>query len=227
MWKLKIAEGGPGLVRGNNFIGRQHWEFVPDAGSPEERAEVERVREVFKRNRFQTKQSADLLMRMQPRKENPRGPIPPPVKVGGTEVITEEAVVTTLRRALSFFSSIQAHDGHWPADAAGPLLSLQPLVIALYITGAINDTFSPPHKKEIIRYLYNHQNEDGGWSFHIEGHSTMFGTALSYIVLRILGEGPEDGEDMAMPRARKWILDHGGLVAIPMWGKFWVAVCPD
>ena len=56
------------------------------------------------------------------------------------------------------------------------------------------------------------------------GHSTMFGSALSYIALRILGEGLEDGEDRAMDRGRKWILDHGGLVAIPSWGKFWASV---
>ncbi|KAF5469389.1 hypothetical protein F2P56_013469 [Juglans regia] len=224
MWKLKIAEGGPGLVSLNNFVGRQHWEFDPDAGTPEERAEVERLREEFKRNRLRTKQSADLLMRMQLRKENPCGPIPPPVQVKGTEVITEEAVITTLRRSLTFYSSIQAHDGHWPAESAGPLFFLQPFVMALYITGALNAIFSPAHQKEIIRYLYNHQNEDGGWGFHIEGHSTMFGSALSYIALRILGEGPEDGEDKAMARGRKWILDHGGLVAIPSWGKFWVTV---
>lgn len=52
----------------------------------------------------------------------------------------------------------------------------------------------------------------------------MFGSALSYIALRLLGEGPEDGEDKAMERCRNWILDHGGLVAIPSWGKFWVTV---
>ncbi|XP_062158953.1 lupeol synthase-like isoform X2 [Alnus glutinosa] len=202
MWKLKIAEGGPGLVSGNNFIGRQHWEFDPSAGTPEERAQVEKARQEFKNNRFRTKQSADLFMRMQLRKENPCPPIPPPVKVKETE----------------------AHDGHWPAENSGPLFFLQPFVIALYITGDLNSIFSPEHKKELLRYLYNHQNEDGGWGLHIEGHSTMFGSALCYIALRILGEGPEDGEDGAMARGRRWILDHGGLVAIPSWGKFWATV---
>ncbi|KAH7527805.1 hypothetical protein FEM48_Zijuj05G0005300 [Ziziphus jujuba var. spinosa] len=206
MWKLKIAEGGPWLTSVNNFVGRQHWEFDPDAGTPEERAEVERVRQEFKKNRHRNKQSADLLMRMQLTKENPCGPIPPPVKVNETEELTEEAVTTTVRRALSFYSTIQAHDGHWPAESAGPLFFLQPLVLALYVTGSMN------------------ANEDGGWGFHIEGHSTMFGTALSYICLRLLGEDPDGGEDMAMTKARNWILDRGGLIGIPSWGKFWVTV---
>jgi hypothetical protein len=41
---------------------------------------------------------------------------------------------------------------------------------------------------EIIRYLLNRANkDDGGWGIHIEGISTVFGTALNYVVLRILG----------------------------------------
>jgi hypothetical protein len=36
----------------------------------------------------------------------------------------------------------------------------------------------PPHQREMVRYLFNHQNPDGGFGLHIEGHSTMFGTAL-------------------------------------------------
>ncbi|ESW32204.1 hypothetical protein PHAVU_002G302200, partial [Phaseolus vulgaris] len=224
MWKLKIAEGGEGLISVNNFIGRQHWEFDPNAGTPEERAEIERVREEYRRNRFCSKQSGDLLLRMQLRKEHTCGAIPERVKVRDRENVTEEAVITTMRRGISFYSSIQAHDGHWPAESAGPLFFIQPLVMALYITGSLNAVLGPEHQKEIIRYLYNHQNKDGGWGLHIEGHSTMFGSALSYIALRILGEGREDGEDKAMARCRKWILDHGGLEAIPSWGKFWVTV---
>lgn len=70
MWKLKIAEGGenePYLFSTNNFVGRQTWEFDPEAGSPEERAAVEKARLDFHQNRRQIKPSSDLLWRMQVR----------------------------------------------------------------------------------------------------------------------------------------------------------------
>ena len=36
----------------------------------------------------------------------------------------------------------------------------------------------PVMQEEMLRYLHNHQNKDGGFGLHIEGHSTMFGTVL-------------------------------------------------
>ncbi|GMN64838.1 hypothetical protein TIFTF001_033907 [Ficus carica] len=119
---------------------------------------------------------------------------------------------------------MQSHNGFWPAENAGPLFFLPPLIIVLYVMEATDKVLGPEHKKEIIRYTYNHQNEDGGWGFHILGPSTMFSTALNYIALRLLGQGFDDGDEGAMARARKWILNHGGLVAVPSWGKFWGAV---
>ena len=67
MWRLKVADGGndPYIYSTNNFVGRQIWEFDPDYGTPEERAEVEAARENFWKNRYQVKPSGDLLWRMQ------------------------------------------------------------------------------------------------------------------------------------------------------------------
>ncbi|KAK0600255.1 hypothetical protein LWI29_013115 [Acer saccharum] len=52
----------------------------------------------------------------------------------------------------------------------------------------------------------------------------MFCTVLSYLCMRILGEGPDGGQDNACARARKWILDHGGATHIPSWGKTWLSI---
>lgn len=49
----------------------------------------------------------------------------------------------------------------------------------------------------------------------------MFGTALNYVVLRLLGLPREDERCV---RARAWLHAHGGSTGIPQWGKFWLAV---
>jgi len=72
---------------------------------------------------------------MQLTKENKCGPIPPAVKLRDVDNITEEALITTIRRAISFFSSIQAHDGHCPAECSGSLLSIQPFVRTNFFLG--------------------------------------------------------------------------------------------
>ncbi|CAN6237033.1 unnamed protein product [Urochloa humidicola] len=160
MWRLKVAEGGgPWLRSTNNFLGRTVWEFDPDGGTPEERDEVERLRREFTDHRFQQKYSADLLMRMQCAKQN--GDLPrrdlPHIKVGEDEQVTEEVVVNSLRRALDQFSSLQSCDGHWPGDFSGITIVAPTLIIALYVTRSLNSVITPEHRREICRYIYNHQ----------------------------------------------------------------------
>lgn len=52
----------------------------------------------------------------------------------------------------------------------------------------------------------------------------MFGSVLTYVTLRILGDGPSGGEFNAVERGRNWILEHGGATYITSWGKFWLSV---
>ena len=50
------------------------------------------------------------------------------VKVEEGEKISHEIATIALRRAVHFFSALQATDGHWPAENAGLLFFLPPLV---------------------------------------------------------------------------------------------------
>lgn len=52
----------------------------------------------------------------------------PQVKIEDGEEISYEKATTTLRRSVNFFAALQADDGHWPAENAGPLYFMQPLV---------------------------------------------------------------------------------------------------
>jgi len=67
MWRLKIGEGAdnPHLFSTNNFVGRQAWEFDAEAGTDEERAEVEAARQDFYRNRFKFRACGDRIWRFQ------------------------------------------------------------------------------------------------------------------------------------------------------------------
>ena len=226
MWKIKFGEGenDPMLFSTNNFHGRQTWEFDPDAGTEEERAEVEAAREHFYQNRFKVTPSSDLLWRFQILREKNFKQEIPPVRVGEGEDITYDQATAAFRRAATFWNALQSPHGHWPAENAGPNFYFPPLVMAAYIPGYLNVIFSAEHKKEILRYTYNHQNEDGGWGLHIAGPSMMFTTCLNYCMMRILGDGPDGGRDNACARARKWILDRGGAYYSASWGKTWMAI---
>ncbi|CAN1259354.1 Cycloartenol synthase [Linum perenne] len=206
MWRLKLSEGGGGggddpfLKSCNNHVGRQFWEFDSDLGTHEERAQIDEARLRYTQNRFQAKQSSDLLMRLQFARENPttrdtsdgEDESVRMLKMGIKEE-EEERVRMVLKKALKFYSTLQHDTGFWPGDYGGPLFLLPGL------------------------------NEDGGWGLHIEGSSIMFCTALVYVTLRLLGE-EMDGGDGSMEKARIWIHTHGGATCIPSWGKLWLSV---
>uniref|UniRef100_A0A8C3CSG9 Terpene cyclase/mutase family member n=1 Tax=Cairina moschata TaxID=8855 RepID=A0A8C3CSG9_CAIMO len=175
--------------------GRQQWRYLGD-GDGEGEGEPAGER------RAQTALEAhclglDTLLR----------PLPP----AGT---AREAALNGMR----FYAGLQAEDGHWAGDYGGPLFLLPGLLITCH-TAKIQ--LPEGFQEEMVRYLRSVQLPDGGWGLHVEDKSTVFGTALNYVALRILGLGPDDPD---IVRARVNLHSKGGAVGIPSWGKFWLAV---
>ncbi|XP_022684079.1 achilleol B synthase isoform X3 [Setaria italica] len=225
MWRLKVGErpSDPLLRSPNDFLGREVWEFDPDAGTLEERAEVERLRQEYTRNRFTQRECGDFLLRMQYAKQNLHNTNLPVIKIKEDSEVTEETVLIVLRRALSQYCSLQGPDGHWPGGFSGILFILPLMIFALHVTQSVNEVLSTEHIREICRYIYNIQNEDGGWGTHTLGPSSMFGTCVNYATLRLLGE-VLDGENVALSRGRAWILSHGSATAAPQWAKIYLSI---
>ncbi|KAL7312217.1 Lanosterol synthase (Oxidosqualene--lanosterol cyclase), variant 2 [Mucor circinelloides] len=134
------------------------------------------------------------------------------------ELPTPSTPLESARNGFEFYRRLQTEDGHWSGEYGGPMFLIPGLIITHYITGT---PVPEAMRLELIRYLLNRaEKNDGGWGIHIEGVSTVFGTALNYVTLRILGLGPDHP---AMVKARGTLHKLGGASAIPAWGKFWLA----
>ncbi|XP_075173549.1 lanosterol synthase-like [Anomaloglossus baeobatrachus] len=61
---------------------------------------------------------------------------------------------------LTFYSALQAEDGHWAGDYGGPLFLMPGLLIVCHVT---QTPLPDATKKEMVRYLRSVQLPDGGW----------------------------------------------------------------
>lgn len=123
------------------------------------------------------------------------------------------------RNGLEFFEKLQLPSGEWGCEYGGPMFLIPGIIITWYVTR----TPIPSHyATEIRNYLFARANpEDGGWGLHIEGESSVFGTAMNYVALRLVGV---DAEDPVMVKARGTLHKLGGALYGPHWSKFWLAV---
>ncbi|KAK5071511.1 Lanosterol synthase erg7A [Lithohypha guttulata] len=124
----------------------------------------------------------------------------------------------SIDNCLTFYSKLQMPSGHWACEYGGPLFLLPGLVITRYVCDVPT---RPADAQAIKNYLFARQNKDGGWGLHVEGRSSVFGTAMNYTTIRLLGGSAEDPR---MIRARGKLHELGGAVNGPHWAKFWLSL---
>ncbi|KAI9715728.1 MAG: hypothetical protein M1828_000743 [Chrysothrix sp. TS-e1954] len=123
----------------------------------------------------------------------------------------------SVHNAFRFWSRLQTEPaGCWAADLSCILFVTPMLIIAWYITGI---KLSEPHAIEVAKFVLAAQDPyDGGWPTHQRGPTTVMGTALMYVALRLMGF-PAEHERMV--KGRTALLGMGGAVVMPCWAKFW------
>ncbi len=141
----------------------------------------------------------------------------------GVEVVeprkrTSAQPTSHLERALGHLVRLQHPTGFWEAEMVWNSMLLSQYVLARKITGRW--PIPPEIREKILHHYRVTQRPDGSWAMHGEGDGYVFMTGLAYVALRLLGVSPDEAW---LSRALDWLRAHGGILAIPSWGKFWLS----
>lgn len=162
--------------------------------------------------------SCDMIFRAQQiRSYLAKGGQAPPLNGKRTNKTVKEAV----KQATHFYSMLQTDDGHWAGDYGGPHFLMPGLVTAWYMMGKPEQFLNNDQVELLKHYILVHQQSDGGWGTHIESPSTMFGSTLMYVAMRLLGV---EKDHHASVKGRKFLQDNGGALMTASWSKFYLCL---
>lgn len=129
------------------------------------------------------------------------------------------SVRSAIQRSLTHVAELQTPRGEWEAEVVwSPILLAQYLIVR-------NIVGKPPPSElhgEYLRYFDTWQTSEGGWGLHRESPAYLFVTTLVYVAMRMLGVSAGDDR---LVRARAHIRKLGSPLALPTWGKLWLAFC--
>lgn len=120
-------------------------------------------------------------------------------------------------RALAHLRGVQQPKGALAGEVVwNPMLVCQ----YVFLCEILGRPIAPARARRIRRSLELQVRPDGGWGMHPDSASWLFHTTLAYVALRLLGAA---SDDPLAAGALRWIRAHGGVVAIPTWGRVWLA----
>lgn len=122
-------------------------------------------------------------------------------------------------RGASHLVDLQKSDGDWEGEMVWCTMILAQAVIVRTVVGK---PYTEEERLAIIRQFAFYQRPDGSWGMHPESEGYVFFTTLAYVALRLLGL---TADEALTAKALKWLhAQSGGVMGIPTWGKFWLAI---
>jgi lanosterol synthase len=129
------------------------------------------------------------------------------------------AVRSAIQRSLAHLAELQTQRGEWEAEVVW-----SPILLAQYLI--VRNIVGKPAPRELhgeyLRYFDTWQTSEGGWGLHRESPAYLFVTTLVYVAMRMCGVSAGDER---LVRACALIRTLGSPLALPTWGKLWLAFC--
>jgi lanosterol synthase len=128
------------------------------------------------------------------------------------------SVHETLVRGARHLRGLQNPDGSWEGEVSWcPMLAAQ-YVMTCWITGT---PIAPERRERILMHFRATRLPSGVWGLHEASRPYLFVTTLVYVASRLLGLA---ADDPLLAPARRMFEAEGGVIGIPTWGKFWLAL---
>ena len=122
-----------------------------------------------------------------------------------------------LRSAAARLLGLQREDGAWEGEMVWcPMLTAQ-YVLLHHLIGR---PLEPGRRRRVLRSFARTRLEGGTWGLHEHSPPHLFVTALVYVAARLLGV---ERDDLLVAPARRF-MQAEGILGIPSWGKFWLAL---
>ncbi len=122
-----------------------------------------------------------------------------------------------VRSAQDHLLSLQFADGHWCGELEGDTILESEYILCMVYLGRGDE----PKVHKAGTYIRSKQLEDGGWSTYPGGPADVSASTKAYFVLKLLGDPPDAPH---MKRARRAILDAGGIEACNSFTKIYLAI---
>ena len=127
------------------------------------------------------------------------------------------ALDSAISRTQGFFRRSQYGAGYWWGELESNNTMEAEYIMLCRFLGRHN----PERERHIVNYLRDKQRADGSWAIYYGAPGDLSTTVECYFALKLCGEPPDADY---MRRARKFIMDKGGLPGVRVFTRIWLAL---